>query len=238
MDTKEQLIWYRHEVPVFEELLKYRQGLIDDFMKGYSTLEEAVLAQSENTVSPANYDNDTMDQAEGMLVSRDPQTLKWSTDFEAWKSVGIRNLIRTQGNIVADDIIPEEDAKRYPTAMNLLNTYYKDFFGLVYSAIGPMSILHRHVGPENTDGEYVRIHLPLIVPEGDIFLEVQGQEVTWDDIFAFNNQYLHSAHNYSNEWRLIMIIDLSREACGLPPGRCFTEGGQEREKPFIRGWQF
>lgn len=237
MDTNEKLIWYRNEVPLFEELLKYKQGLIDDFMQGYNTLEEAVLAQSENTVSHENYTDDVMEMAEGMLVSRDPNTLRWSTDFEAWKSVGIRNLVRTQGVVMADDTIPEEESKRYPTAMSLLNKYHKDFFGLVYSAIGPMSILQRHVGPENIDGEYVRIHLPLIVPEGDMFLEVHGQEVTWDDIFAFNNQYLHSAHNYSNEWRLIMIIDLSRELCGIPPGKYFSEGN-EREKPFIRGWKF
>ena len=232
----EQLVWHRHELPIFEKLLEYRDGLVRDYMDGYNNLTDAILAQSENSVDPKHYDDTAMSQAEGMLVTRDPKTLKWSTNFDAWKSVGIRNVVKQQGQVVVDEQIPAEQSVKYPTAMKLLSDYHDDMFGLVYSAIGPYSILQRHVGPENIDGEYIRIHLPLVVPTGDIFLEVQGQEVEWTDIFGFNNQYLHSAHNYSNEWRLIMIIDLSRKACGLPPGRYFSEGGQERDKPFVRGW--
>lgn len=232
----EQLVWQRHELAIFDKLLEYRDGLVRDYMAGFSNLPDAVLAQSENSVDPKHYDDTAMSQAEGMLVTRDPATLKWSTNFEAWKSVGIRNLVKQQGNVVVDEQISNEDAVKYPTAMQLLDDYRDDLFGLVYSAIGPYSILQRHVGPENIEGEYIRIHLPLIIPSGDIFLEVQGQEVEWTDIFGFNNQYLHSAHNYSNDWRLIMIIDLSRKACGLPPGRYYSEGGQERDKPFVRGW--
>jgi hypothetical protein len=238
MDTKEQLIWYRHELPIFEELLKYKQGLIDDFMKGYTTLEDAVLDQSINSITPEVYDNTAMSQAEGMLVSKDKKTLKWHTNFEGWKSAGLKNIVKIDGKVLEDWEIDSESAKKFPTGMSLLNNYREDMFGVVYSAIAPHTILQRHVGPENINGEYVRIHMPLIVPEGDIFLEVQGQEVRWDDIFAFNNQYLHSAHNYSDEWRLIMLIDLSRKACGLPPGIRFSEGGLERQKPFVRGWQF
>lgn len=234
----EQLIWKREELAIFNELLQYKQGLIEDFMSGYSDFKDAVLSQSENTISPSNYDNSAMDMAEGMLVVRDPNTLKWSTNFEAWKSVGLKNVVKIDGVVQLQEEMPAENIVKFPTAKAMMEKYGDDLFGLVYSSIGPYSILQRHVGPENIDGEYIRIHLPLIVPPGDIFLEVQGQEVTWDDIFGFNNQYLHSAHNYSNEWRMIMIIDLSRKACGLPPGRKFSEGGQEREKPFVRGWQF
>lgn len=238
MDTKEQLIWHREEIPVFEDLLTFKQGLIDDYMSGYHTLKDAVLDQSINSIDPANYTEEVMKMAIGMLASRDPGTLKWDTNFEAWKSVGLKDSIRLNGEYVKNWEIDEKDAVKFPTALKFLNKYRHGLFGLVYSAIAPYTILHRHVGPENIDGEYVRIHLPLIIPEGDLFLEVQGQEVTWDDIFAFNNQYLHSAYNYSKEWRLIMIIDMSREVCGLPPGRHYTEGGTERETPFIRGWNF
>jgi hypothetical protein len=47
---------------------------------------------------------------------------------------------------------------------------------------------------------------------------VNGEFVTWDDIFCFDNQYVHSAYNYSDEWRLIFLIDFTRESIGIPPG--------------------
>jgi hypothetical protein len=238
MDTNEQLIWHRHELSIFKELLFFKEGLIKDYMEGYADHKEAILAQSENTISLDNYDNTQMNMAEGMLVVRDPATLQWNTNFTAWQSVGLKNVVKLNGKVELYETMPDEQLAKYPTCKQMMDKYGDDLFGLVYSSIGPYSILQRHVGPENIDGEYIRIHIPLIVPEGDIFLEVQNHEVTWKDIFGFNNQYLHSAHNYSNEWRTIMIVDLSRKACGLPPGRHYSEGGQEREKPFVRGWVF
>jgi hypothetical protein len=236
INIDEQLIW--QDLPIFNELMSYRDGLINDYLEGYSTHKDAVLSQSENTISVENYDNSQMNMAEGMLVVRDPKTLAWSTDFSAWQSVGLKNVVKLNGKVEVYEEMPADRITKFPTAKAMMDKYGDDLFGLVYSSIGPYSILQRHVGPENIDGEYIRIHIPLIVPQGDMFLEVQNQEVTWDNIFGFNNQYLHSAHNYSNDWRTIMIVDLSRKVCGLPPGRHYSEGGLEREQPFIRGWQF
>lgn len=233
----EQKIWHRKELPIFEELMSYQQGLINDFMKGYDNLKDAVLAQSENTINPGYYDGDQMNMAEGMLVSRDPVSKKWSTDFAAWQSVGLKNVIKIDGKIQTHEVAPQETLDKYPTAKEIMKRYGDDLYGLVYSALGPYTILQRHVGPENIDGVYLRIHIPLVVPQGDMFLECDNEEVTWNDIWGFNNQHLHSAHNYTNEWRLIMIVDMARERCGLPPGQRFKDT-TERENPFIRGWQF
>lgn len=233
----EQKIWRRHELPIFEELMFYQKGLIDDFMKGSTDLKERIFAQSENSINPAYYDGDQMNMAEGMLVSRDPKTLTWSTNFTSWQSVGLKNVIKVDGKIQTYEIAPDEKLANYPTALEIMKKYGDDLYGLVYSSLGPYTILQRHVGPENIDGVYVRIHIPLIVPEGDMFLECDNEEITWDDIFGFNNQHLHSAHNYSNSWRLVMIVDIAREKCGLPPGIRFKDT-TEKENPFVRGWLF
>lgn len=233
----EQKIWRRRDLAIFEEIMAYQSGLVSDFMKGHTDLKEAIFAQSENTINPGYYDGDQMNMAEGMLVSRDPNTLKWTTDFTAWQSVGLKNVIKINGEVQTHDVALDAVLENYPTAKAILDRYGDDLYGLVYSAIGPHTILQRHVGPENIDGIYLRIHVPLIVPEGEMFLECDNEEITWNDIFGFNNQHLHSAHNYSMEWRLVMIIDLARERCGLPPGNRFKDTS-ERENPFIRGWQF
>lgn len=233
----EQKIWHRKELPMLEELLPYQSGLVHDFMDGYTNLKDAIYSQSENTINPGYYASDRMDMAEGMLVSRNPDTKKWSTNFAAWKSVVLKNIIKIDGKIQKEEFVSQETLDKYPTAKLLMEIYGDDLYGLVYSAIGPYTILQRHVGPENIDGVYLRVHIPLIIPNGDIFLECDNEEATWDDIWGFNNQHLHSAHNYSNEWRLVMVADIARERCGLPPGKKFKDDS-ERDNPFIRGRQF
>lgn len=231
----EQLIW--HDLPIFKELTSYKDGLVKDFMEGFATTKDAILSQSENSISIENYDENQLGMAEGILVVRDPDTLKWKTDFSAWQSVGLKNVVKLGGEIKVHDTMPDDRIAKFPTAKTIMDKYGDELFGLVYSSIGPYSILQRHDGPENIDGEYIRIHIPLIIPPGDIFLEVKGQEVIWNNTFGFNNQYLHSAHNYSNEWRTIMIVDMSRKACGLPPGRHFNESEEVRKTQFVRGMQ-
>jgi aspartyl/asparaginyl beta-hydroxylase (cupin superfamily) len=101
--------------------------------------------------------------------------------------------------------------------------------------LAPQTQLHRHTGIENRTGEFIRIHIPLIVPEGDIFFECNDDEVHWDDIFAFDNQLVHSAHNLTDEGRLIYLIDVRRTRAGLPPGQPYNSKRQRATAPiYIR----
>ena len=69
---------------------------------------------------------------------------------------------------------------------------------------------------ENRDGRTLRIHIPLLVPPGDIFFEVEGVEVDWSDLFGFNNQHIHSAFNLTPKRRLVYLIDITTEKLGIP----------------------
>lgn len=110
----------------------------------------------------------------------------------------------------------EVNRNRYPTAFNLVEAFgpHCDIAG--YSILEPNSIIYRHTGVENRQAKFIRIHVPLYVPQGDIGFEVESEEVLWNDVWGFNNQKLHSAWNNTNERRLILLIDLSREICNLP----------------------
>jgi hypothetical protein len=235
MEHDMKKIWYRNELPIAKDLMEFQKGLIEDFMKGYNTLDDAINAQCVTFVDPKYYNESAMTDAEGMLTRRDNNTKIWKEDFYSWKGTMIRNLIKINNVVETDEEISIEDSKKYPTAMRLLEKYREGLYGLVYSAMAPYTILHRHTGPENIDGKYVRIHIPLVIPTGDLFLELEGTEITWDNIFGFNNQYLHSAHNYSNEWRLIMMVDIDRELAGLSPGQYYKEKKSNRSAPFVRG---
>ena len=111
----------------------------------------------------------------------------------------------------------------FPT-MQKIAAHYGDLCPILeYSILPAQSIIERHIGIENKVGENIRIHIPLIVPEGDLFLEAQGEEVDWQNPWGFNNQYMHSAHNNTDEHRLIMLIDLKRTYVGIPPAKHFKD---------------
>jgi hypothetical protein len=128
-----------------------------------------------------------------------------------------------------------EKAKTFPTAMDITYDLLDHCVMSTYSVIKPNAVLLRHSGPENRNGDYLRIHVPLIVPEGDVFLEANGEEVQFSEgIFGFNNQLLHSSHNYTDKYRLVFIIDLSWDFLKLPhPGK-FRPEYHDFAKPFTR----
>jgi hypothetical protein len=130
-----------------------------------------------------------------------------------WKSISLKYRFQEM-NIDAD----EELRAYFPTAIKLTEYYGDDCTLSAYSTIEAGTIIHRHTGVENRSGKYIRVHIPLIVPQGEIFFEVAGEVVTWDDIFAFHNQKVHSAWNCTDQRRVVYIIDITRERLGLPPG--------------------
>jgi aspartyl/asparaginyl beta-hydroxylase (cupin superfamily) len=122
----------------------------------------------------------------------------------------------------------------YPTASQIISKFHDDMQHAAYSLIEPRSSIERHTGQENRTGEFLRIHIPLIIPEGDLYFECMGEVIYWDDIWGFNNQLTHSAHNNTDEYRLIFLLDLRMSALGLEPCGQFDPKWQLHAKPFIR----
>jgi hypothetical protein len=174
-------------------------GLITDFFQDFKTIEDRVLFDGFS-VNGSGKSDKTKNSQYG--------------DNDAWQAVMLKFTNKYNNTKI---VTPDLD-KKFPTAFKLINEIGDDCPVAFYSIMAPNTELHRHTGPENLDGKNIRVHIPLIIPEGDIFLEVDGEFVTWEDIFCFDNQYVHSAYNYSNEWRLIFLIDFTRESIGIPPG--------------------
>jgi hypothetical protein len=128
-----------------------------------------------------------------------------------------------------------DSKEHYPTAYTHFIEKFPDCTLAAYAVLFPHSVIRRHTGPENRTGEYVRIHLPLIVPEGDIGFEVAGEEVDWSDLFAFDNQRIHSAWNNTDQPRLCFVFDLLRTTCDLPPGYQWTWELDANTPPFPKG---
>jgi len=216
--------WRREDFqPVSDYLMSLREDLTRDFLKGHASLADAVKEKN----LPGVLDNRT--ELRGLDIDELVRK-QAASDLKAWKALGFRYEHRKIGSTTNF----KHGVKNYPTAYKLMKKFEGDIGIASYSVIEPKSVIERHTGPENRDGEYLRIHIPLIIPEGDVFFECLGEVIKWDDIWGFNNQLIHSAHNYTDEYRLVFLIDLRRTAIGLEPGEPFDEKWQIHAKPFVR----
>jgi hypothetical protein len=219
-----QGIFRRHEIPVAEYLMSHKQALIDEFIAGYADLSDVTQDKRiQNMLGdrPVN-------ELEMLETKVGDQIVH---DVDSWKTFPFKYEHKDANIYVETD---EQSASKYPTAYKLVKGFGANCPIAGYSCFAPQTALHRHTGVENRYGQYIRIHIPLIIPEGDVFFECNGEEITWSDIFGFNNQLVHSAYNYSDEYRLVFILDLDRVSIGMPPGESYNRELELNPKPFIR----
>lgn len=76
-----------------------------------------------------------------------------------------------------------------------------------FSTMGKKSSIKAHVGPCNLR---IRLHFPLIVPEGDCGMEVGGETIRWKEgepVF-FDDTFIHRVWNDTEKERVILLADL------------------------------
>jgi len=208
--------WLREEIPIADELMSYAPKLLHEFLRYHSDF----VVGNASKLTP--------------YVSQlyDPLTVRKKLD--AWLTQAVK-YTKEDSNIFQNNTDTELFQKHFPTAVSLVKKFGDDCPIALYSVLNKQSVIERHTGFENKEAKYIRIHIPLFVPPGDIFFECEGLEIDWSDIWAFDNQLIHSAHNYTNNRRLAFIIDLSRESLGLEPGKPWDEKRQAEWPAFERG---
>jgi hypothetical protein len=230
-----QAIYKRSEIPVADYLMSLQQALRDEFMQGFRTLEHV-----SNFIGRPSLDRREagvpLEETDYLIQSKDKNSEEYHSNMKGWLSVLFKYDRGDTESKMNFTMAPMDGrAMKYKTAYKLVTEYGEHCPIAQYSILAPNTILNRHTGPENRTGKYIRIHIPLIVPDGDVFLEVNGNEVKWDDLFGFNNQFVHSAYNYTDQYRLIFLIDLDREFIGMSPGEPWDNRFEELStRPFVR----
>ena len=76
-----------------------------------------------------------------------------------------------------------------------------------FSTMGAGSKIQPHYGPCNIR---IRVHFPLIVPEGDVGIEVGGEKLKWEvgKPLIFDDTYEHCVWNNTKGNRVILLFDL------------------------------
>jgi hypothetical protein len=205
-------IWLREEIPIAEELMALAPALKKEFLDYHTDFIDG------------DFKNGKSYRGASFLHSYE----------DAWKIDHIKYSYPEKGILISEVDNPVIQS-RFPTAVELTRKWGNDCPISTYSILEKNAVIKRHAGIENRSGEYIRIHIPLLVPEGDIFFEIEGVEIDWSDIFAFDNQFIHSAHNYSNRRRLVFLFDLKRSVLGIEPGTPTDLLRYNSVEPFVRG---
>lgn len=214
--------WLREEIPIADELMSYAPALIEEFLEWHSTFTDSSVPADLTKLTP--YNQSLSANGVGDRVQSKPNT--WLVDNLKYTS--------KYGEVI-NEYKQDDIKKRYPTAEKLIEKFGDNCPIATYSVLNSNSVIKRHTGIENRLGEHLRIHMPLIIPDGDIFFECEGYEIDWSDIWAFDNQLTHSAHNHTPHRRLIFLIDIKRSYLGLPQGSVYDGIRTLRIPPFVRG---
>jgi hypothetical protein len=206
-------IYRGKEFKFYNELMSLRQELTDDFLRMHPNFSESM--GDSNT-----YGSNLAKQFTNYRAT----IIKYDT----------KQMKVAHPDLSGTDQWQDNTPENFPTAYKLFEQFPRCYLAL-YAVMMPHSVIKRHTGVENRDGSYIRVHLPLIVPDGDIGFEVAGEQVDWSDLFAFNNQRVHSAWNNTNHPRLVMLFDFPRDICDLPPGIPWTYELDQNTPRFPKG---
>lgn len=106
----------------------------------------------------------------------------------------------------------EHNIKECPETYRLI----RNIPGLInagFSCLEPNSKTPYH---NDCDKRFYRVHVPLIVPKGDVRLDVFGdnrKKITLDwnrDFFVFDDTCYHQAFNNTDQHRIVLLLDIAR----------------------------
>ena len=101
--------------------------------------------------------------------------------------------------------ISDEAKKVFPGTARLLN-HVPSLAYASYSILQPGAAFDYHMAVSRV---YLRMHIPLIIPEGDTYLQIEDVKYPWTEgkISIFDEYYPHHAWNKTNETRAILLLD-------------------------------
>jgi|TARA_B100001094_G_scaffold197685_1_gene191797 hypothetical protein len=206
---------------VFDDILPQCPALLEEVLKPYAgkTIQERLNNMYEQDTLPVF-------ETAGYKVSNESNVGRKQLGVGNMDSWHAFNLIWNPGEAGKQvmEARMKKNRDRLPVLRKIIEKYEEWINVITYSMIAPNSVVLRHTGHENLDGKYLRLHFPLHIPEGDLFLEVNDEEIQFSEApFAFNNQIVHSAHNRTGKHRLVMILDLYRPFLGIPTSYYITK---------------
>lgn len=109
----------------------------------------------------------------------------------------------------------DQEAKiKYPTLNKLVEDWGDICRGAGYSILEPGGNVITHTDTEEDHENYVIVHVPLIVPQGDVGFMENDYTGTWveGDSFILDVESPHSIWNFTDHSRVVILLELKKAA--------------------------
>jgi len=171
---------------ILEELKNLLKNNID-----WSVWDEANYSAKKNHFSKSS-NEDLLKRLD--KIKKNPEKVK-----ETWLLFGL----------VLDTNKIEKNIIQMPETMNILGQI-PNLLNAGFSCLTPNTSTRLH---NEKDKGFHRIHLPLIIPEGNCAIRVQDEIRKWydcEDVLIFDDREWHNAWNYTDKPRYVLIVDVLR----------------------------
>jgi len=117
----------------------------------------------------------------------------------SWKIFGLM----LYGNFINDNI------KECPKTMNILK-HCDEIVNAGFSCLESNVTTSLH---HDFNHDILRCHIPIIIPMGNTAIKINNDIIKWHDneYFIFDDTYDHQAWNYTNNIRIVLILDLKKK---------------------------
>lgn len=135
--------------------------------------------------------------------------------FEPWIEKNLYQESNEEGWDVAPLMIGgnriEERCVKFPK-LSELTEQITGIMSISFSLLKPGTHIVPHKGYDDYSEKVLRFHMGLIIPEGDIAIRVDKEIRKWDNgkSWIFDDFLVHEAWNFSEQDRVVLIIDFLR----------------------------
>jgi hypothetical protein len=226
--------WNNNEIAEFCNIIQpFRDGLISDVVNGYQDLGTAVKWW-DNFTEPRHFEFD-IEVFKNRIQTFDKEKKRFETNIEGGKMKSLAYNMTDSTHRIIYRINPnsEEEAAlsiKYASACQLLDILGQDCVRLSYFALAPNTTKFRMVCPEYREvNNVLRVIVPISVPDGvSLFLNPRGNTPrvaavsNLKEICAHDTQRFPEIENSSDEWTIMLWLDILRTRFGLEPGETNT----------------
>lgn len=201
--------YVRSEIPCANFLMTFQQGLLNDYMTHQESVSSPKYKDFVLRYKDCRTDIAEEELAKMFLTKKNGE---WVNDADIGFGVGIKYDYQKYSVLCRS---PDDLRKIYPTAMQIMDAYGDSCTNAIYTVMPPQSVFVTHIDGELTGRNLIRLHIPLVIPEGEVYMQFGDEKVYWKDFVGFNGLAMHSAHNLTDEWGLIFLMDLDARVAGI-----------------------
>jgi aspartyl/asparaginyl beta-hydroxylase (cupin superfamily) len=148
--------------------------------------------------------------------------------FEPWVEKNLYQESNEDGWDVAPLMIGgvkiPDRCRKFPFLFELVEKI-SGVISVSYSLLKPGTHIVPHKGYDDYSEKMYRFHMGIIIPEGDIGIRVEKDIRKWENAksFVFDDFMIHEAWNFTNQNRLVLIIDFLKDETKIPESIKFVD---------------